>query len=53
MTDRNKAFAAPVNQIGYCYVPNTQGYDFPDRRDLGIQSVLYEIITKRSNEVDY
>lgn len=38
------AFADPVNQIGYCYVPNRQGYDFPDEWDLGIQKVLYEII---------
>ena len=45
------AFADPVNQIGYCYVPNAQGYDFPDGRDLGIQKVLYEIIGQPADEL--
>lgn len=38
------AFADPINHIGYCYVPNSQGYDFPDGRDLGLQRVLYVCI---------
>jgi len=38
------AFADPVNQIGYCYVPNKMGYDFPDSREVNIQKVLYECI---------
>ena len=45
------AFADPVNEIGYCYVPNAQGYDFPDGRDLGIQKVLYEIIGQPADEL--
>ncbi len=40
------AFADPVNQIGYCYVPNRMGYDFPDSREINIQKVLYSCIEK-------
>lgn len=40
------AFADPVNQIGYCYVPNKMGYDFPDSREVNIQKALYECLTK-------
>jgi CubicO group peptidase (beta-lactamase class C family) len=40
------AFADPVNQIGYCYVPNRMGYDFPDSREVNIQKVLYVCIEK-------
>lgn len=38
------AFADPVNQVGYCYVPNKMGYDFPDSREGNIQKVLYECL---------
>jgi CubicO group peptidase (beta-lactamase class C family) len=38
------AFADPVNQVGYCYVPNKMGYDFPDSREVNIQKVLYKCI---------
>jgi len=38
------AFDDPVNQVGYCYVPNRMGYDFPDSRELDIQKVLYMCI---------
>lgn len=38
------AFADPTNQIGYCYVPNRMGYDFPDSRETHLQQVLYECI---------
>jgi len=40
------AYADPVNQIGYCYVPNRMGYDFPDSREGDIQKALYECIEK-------
>lgn len=40
------AFADPVNQIGYCYVPNRMGYDFPDSREVNIQNALYECVEK-------
>lgn len=40
------AFADPINKIGYCYVPNKQGYDFPDSRETNIQKVLYECIER-------
>ena len=40
------AFADPENQIGYCYVPNRMGYDFPDSREGDIQKALYECIKK-------
>lgn len=40
------AFADPMHQIGYCYVPNKMGYDFPDSRETNIQKVLYECIEK-------
>lgn len=43
------AFADPINKIGYCYVPNKMGYDFPDSREMNIQKTLYECI-KRINE---
>jgi CubicO group peptidase (beta-lactamase class C family) len=46
------AFADPVNQIGYSYVPNAQGYDFPDGRDVEIQKVLYEIIGQLTDELE-
>lgn len=42
------AFADPVNQVGYCYVPNRMGYDFPDSRESNIQKVLYECIVNLS-----
>jgi len=38
------AFADPIHQIGYCYVPNKMGYDFPDSREGNIQKVLYECL---------
>lgn len=40
------AFADPTNRIGYCYVPNRMGYDFPDSRETSIQRALYECISK-------
>lgn len=40
------AFADPVNEIGYCYVPNKMSYDFPDSREIGIQKKLYECVVK-------
>lgn len=42
------AFADPLNQIGYCYVPNRMGYDFPDSRERNIQNVLYACLKKRN-----
>lgn len=47
------AFVDPVNQIGYCYVPNSQGYDFPDGRDLGLQRVLYECIYNKTSQANW
>jgi hypothetical protein len=41
------AFADPINKIGYCYVPNMQGYDFPDGREARLQRVLYECIERQ------
>jgi CubicO group peptidase (beta-lactamase class C family) len=38
------AFADPLNQIGYCYVPNLMGYDFPDSREGDIQKTLYRCL---------
>ncbi|MDD2197167.1 MAG: serine hydrolase [Bacteroidales bacterium] len=40
------AFADPINKIGYCYVPNKMGYDFPDGREKNIQKVLYECVER-------
>lgn len=40
------AFADPVNKIGYCYIPNLMGDDFPDSRNENIQNALYECLTK-------
>jgi CubicO group peptidase (beta-lactamase class C family) len=44
------AFADPVNQIGYCYVPNRMGYDFPDSREGDIQKALYQCIEKQRKQ---
>lgn len=41
------AFADPINKIGYCYVPNRMGYDFPDSREGEIQKALYSCITSK------
>ncbi len=46
------AFADPINRIGYCYVPNSQGYDFPDGRDMGLQRVLYECLLEMNRKID-
>lgn len=40
------AFSDPKNKIGYYYIPNMQGYDFPDSREKNIQRVLYECIER-------
>jgi CubicO group peptidase (beta-lactamase class C family) len=44
------AFADPENRIGYCYVPNLMGDDFPDSRNDKIQKALYNCLASLQGE---
>lgn len=44
------AFADPVNNIGYCYIPTLVGDNFPDSRNAKIQEALYECIFRLQKE---